>query len=84
MIAWSRGHPSTGAILALNLFLGWTLLGWIISLVWSFTNPSQVVVNNETNISAADEIRKLAKLKQQGLLTAEEFNKKKSEILNKV
>ena len=27
----------TAAILILNLLLGWTCLGWVIALVWSFT-----------------------------------------------
>lgn len=35
--AWLRGHPSKWAIIALNLLLGWTLLGWIIALIWSLT-----------------------------------------------
>lgn len=26
------------AIFALNLFLGWTFLGWVIALIWSLTN----------------------------------------------
>jgi hypothetical protein len=25
----------------LDLFLGWTAIGWITTLVWSFTSPSQ-------------------------------------------
>jgi hypothetical protein len=25
------------AICALNFFLGWTLVGWVVSLVWSLT-----------------------------------------------
>lgn len=37
LIALSRGHQSTTAIFVLVLFLGWTFLGWIIALVWSFT-----------------------------------------------
>lgn len=32
-----RKHPNATAILALNALLGWTLLGWIGSLVWSCT-----------------------------------------------
>ncbi len=39
IIAWLRTHYNRGAILALNLLLGWTVVGWIVSLVWSFTNP---------------------------------------------
>ncbi len=37
IIAFKRGHPNAGAILVLNIFLGWTVLGWIGALVWSFT-----------------------------------------------
>lgn len=35
MIALWRGHRNTGAIMTLNLFLGWTLIGWVGALVWS-------------------------------------------------
>ncbi|MGH6803055.1 MAG: superinfection immunity protein [Methyloceanibacter sp.] len=37
IVAGLRGHHNSGAIFALNLLLGWTALGWIIALVWSFT-----------------------------------------------
>ena len=39
--ALMRGHMSTGAIFVLNLLLGWTLLGWIIALVWSLTGNTK-------------------------------------------
>jgi hypothetical protein len=39
IIAMSRGHPNNGAIFALNLLLGWTLLGWVAAFVWALTNP---------------------------------------------
>ncbi len=32
-----RNHPSRSAIVALNLLLGWTVLGWVIALVWALT-----------------------------------------------
>jgi len=35
-IASSRKHRQVAAIFILNLFLGWTVLGWIVALVWSF------------------------------------------------
>jgi hypothetical protein len=37
LVAYNRHHPSAGAILVLNLLLGWTVLGWIMSLVWAST-----------------------------------------------
>ncbi len=41
IIATLRGHLSGGAITVLNIFLGWTALGWIIALVWSFTGNTK-------------------------------------------
>lgn len=35
MIAWTNGRRNTSAIFALNFFLGWTLIGWVVALVWS-------------------------------------------------
>ena len=32
IIAWARGVSSRGSIIAINLFLGWTLLGWVVAL----------------------------------------------------
>jgi hypothetical protein len=37
LVAYSRNHHQATAIFALNLLLGWTVLGWIISLVWALT-----------------------------------------------
>jgi hypothetical protein len=37
MVANSRHHRNTAAIVVLNLFLGWTFVGWVVSLAWAFT-----------------------------------------------
>ena len=37
IVAFGRNHHDKVAILVLNLLLGWTLLGWVGALVWSFT-----------------------------------------------
>lgn len=37
IIAGRRKHHNLGAIITLNLLLGWTLLGWLIALIWSLT-----------------------------------------------
>jgi len=35
LIATSRHKRNAGAIFLLNLFLGWTVLGWVIALIWA-------------------------------------------------
>lgn len=38
---------NTGAIFVLNLFLGWTLVGWVVALVWALT-AEPAMVNGPT------------------------------------
>ena len=40
-IAMLRKHPKRGAVFLLNLCLGWTFLGWIVALIWSFSGESR-------------------------------------------
>lgn len=35
IVAARRGATARLAILALNFFLGWTLIGWVLLLVWA-------------------------------------------------
>jgi len=34
-VAVVEGNKNTAAILILNLLLGWTLIGWVVALVWA-------------------------------------------------
>lgn len=34
-IALWKGHPETMKVLLVNLLLGWTVIGWVVALVWS-------------------------------------------------
>jgi hypothetical protein len=36
IVAWNRDAKSFWWIFALNFFFGWTLIGWVIALVWAF------------------------------------------------
>ena len=38
LVALTRRHHNTGAIFLLNFFLGWTVLGWVVALVWAATH----------------------------------------------
>jgi T4 superinfection immunity protein len=35
IVAGCRRHPNQAGIVILNLFLGWTFVGWVIALVWA-------------------------------------------------
>jgi len=37
LVALERKHRQFWPIVILNLFLGWTLIGWVAALVWSAT-----------------------------------------------
>lgn len=39
-VAAARSHRQAVAIFMLNIFLGWTVIGWVAALVWACTNPS--------------------------------------------
>jgi hypothetical protein len=78
-----RKHPQSDAIVMLNLFLGWTLFGWVVALVWATTQPKpkQVVTVVAPAASTADELQKLHALRESGVLTDEEMQVEKAKIL---
>lgn len=39
IVAHKRQHPSRMAITVLDIFLGWSFIGWVVALVWSCTTP---------------------------------------------
>jgi hypothetical protein len=53
-----REKSNAGAIFALNLFLGWTLIGWVISLVWALSTDNNgmptVIVNNTSQVHSQE------------------------------
>src|SRR5262245_57764754 len=54
IVAFVRKHPSKGGVFALNLFFGWTFVGWVVSLVWALSSSQvqqQVVMVNTTVVA---------------------------------
>jgi hypothetical protein len=35
IVAFARSKRDTTAIVLLNFFLGWTMIGWVVALVWA-------------------------------------------------
>jgi len=61
IVASNRSHPNQMPIFVINLFLGWTLLGWVISLAWSCARISdEGMANiNEALRKQSEKIEKL-------------------------
>jgi hypothetical protein len=42
IVAGMRGHHNSGSIFVLNLFLGWTFLGWIVALAMACSQVRRI------------------------------------------
>lgn len=50
IVAISRSVPNAGSVIVLNLFLGWTFIGWVMSLAMSFRSAQ---ISQQVNVSVA-------------------------------
>jgi hypothetical protein len=91
IVATLRRHRHAVAIWMVDIFLGWTFLGWIGALIWACTTPDPAPVfvpvpaappvRPAGPSSVAEEIEQFAKLKLAGVITEEEFTAKKRQLL---
>jgi len=44
ILALARNTRDTAAIVLLNIFLGWTVIGWVVALVWAVKTDVPMVV----------------------------------------
>jgi len=44
ILAFARNKRDTAAILLLNLFLGWSVIGWLVALVWAVKTDAPMMV----------------------------------------
>lgn len=89
-----RKQPNQLSIAIVNIFLGWTLVGWVVAMAWACKSPAPALADRAAPAtpiaappptpkaaSAADELTKLAVLKEKGLLTDDEFAHQKAKLL---
>jgi len=43
IVALLKSRRDTLSLLLLNLFLGWTFIGWVVALVWAFKPEAPAV-----------------------------------------
>jgi hypothetical protein len=95
IIASGRSHPNAVAICVLNLVGGWTAIGWVAALVWSFTTPAKPAASAAVLAPVSDsepqidpvairigQLERLAKLRAEGALTDQEYENEKRQLLS--
>ncbi|PBJ02113.1 superinfection immunity protein [Pseudomonas sp. ACN5] len=83
-IASKRNHPNGNSIGLLNIFLGWTFIGWLAALIWSASaiqkTASIPTVSKRTD-DKYDQLERLATLKEKGAISDHEFESEKAKLL---
>lgn len=41
--AWRNQHPNLTAIALVNIFLGWSVLGWVVAVVWAYKKSESTI-----------------------------------------
>jgi hypothetical protein len=55
---------NAGAIGALNFFLGWTLIGWVVALVWAMSKDEKIIVQTPAPIALSPQSAPVAARKK--------------------
>lgn len=84
MVGYNK--KNAGSIIILNIFLGWTLIGWVVALVWAASVDSDQApppsVNHTHSVDRIGKLKDLKSLLDEGAITQSEFNREKEKILN--
>ena len=51
IVAATRSHPNRMPIFLVNLFLGWTIVGWVGALVWAYSSHQHSAANAAASTS---------------------------------
>ncbi len=81
IIALAKRNHRTKVIL-FNIFLGWTVVMWIICLVWACKRDEDVPAVIAAGLSPAEELKKYKELLDSGAITEAEYEEKKEKLLN--
>jgi len=52
IVAVLRKKTNLAAIIVLNALLGWSLIGWVIAMIWAVSTdnqPQTIIINNRDN-----------------------------------
>jgi hypothetical protein len=90
IIAVRRHNDNLVAVIAINLLVGWTFIGWIVALVLALSSDGRTYNAYGRSRDQDDplvqqykleQLRQLKQLLDEGALTRDEFNRQKAVIL---
>ncbi|OUJ73848.1 hypothetical protein BXP70_12810 [Hymenobacter crusticola] len=76
-----RKRPDILIIFLVNLLAGWSIVGWFAAFYLALRKTPTVIPAAPSFPSLADELTKLRDLRNQGVLTQEEFERQKNNLL---
>lgn len=81
-------HTAATAIFWLNIFCGWTFIMWIVLMIWASNGRTEKAGIIQQNVvpqkSAQDSFEELKRLKDMGMITEDEFEAKRKELLTRI
>ena len=85
-VARKTEHAQTTAIAWLNMLFGCTIICWVAMLIWanSVGEKKAKPVTAVPEKSVTDKLTELNNMKDSGLITEEEYNSKRQEMLSKM
>lgn len=83
IIAGVRQHPHTWLIFFVVLLTSWSMIGWVIALIWSLI-PFDKVTELKTELTLSEKLGELSLLLENNMITQDEYDKKRKNALEKI
>ena len=80
IIANTRKHPQTGLICILVIVSFWTMIGWVIALIWSLI-PFDKIPELKTELTLSEKLSELSLLLESNMITQDEYDEKRKKVL---
>lgn len=85
IIAIGNKKRNMVAISLMNILLGWSVICWIISLIWAVSKddqPKPIIIKEKKKEIDYTQLEKLNNLLEKNIISKEEFEFEKRKILN--
>lgn len=82
IVASQREKKDKTAIVVVNIFLGWTLIGWVVALAWACMEDTlEIPTIPPVKAGAVSRLQELERMLKSGTITEQEFMALKSKLI---